>query len=898
MLHASSRTAWFRRGLMIGLPFLMAGLLIAQNPKGKPADDDDTKAKPKKKIADDDDDVKSNPKKKVDDDDTPKPKTGAAEKPRPKVVGDDKIDLTAEAAKASTTELKAHFLELAHPFDRLNHRNTGWLNTLPVDVYVGERPNETKVPYTPLLAPGKPDKLSTSATIGELSQAKHYEQIAIERAKDFLANGLTRRPGDKDYLPRLDQLTAADKMLTAAMQFNDVQRGANKRKGKGWDQLRESLRAELLTVLVDELKELDAASVTDKQAGLRAADVAARISEGFPDTLRAHREVAIFNLNQAGNSLREHDGAYIKGAQTLQELLTKFPGSDPKVLEPLRDKLKRRALAHLEEAKRLATESDSMLLARNQLEMAELIAPDLEGLKEARTQLNRNYRLLVVGVPELPQRMSPALAITDADRWAIELLFESLVKPVPDAAVGQRYRMELAAGQPRLIPMGREFRLVRDAVWAGKDGPGEPLTAFHVKKTIELMQEHRGLPVAERIDLLQSQPVQDPYLIRVNLDRGSLEPLAALAFKVLPTQILEKRPKKLLDPEFAANPVGSGPYLYLGRRTEDGQEYAVFRANPAYGTRAGKFGRPAIQEIRFVGSPTNPVADLRDGKIDLLLDVPSDVVASVRTPELSRLVADVTLRNQRIWMLAVNHRKPELGQETGKALRRALAHAVDRDTIVQALRAGTLSHRALTGPFPPDSWATPTAPPATPLFRPEYALSMVKQAKAPAQLTLKCGNDATSRKACELIKQQIEQQNLGIRLEVTPLSAADLHQAVCVEHNFELAYVPYDYNEVYSLSGLLDPEAVGRDERNFLGYTPDPNLSQLLRLIRGTRNFGEVRKWTNVLFTAFNEQMPFIPLWQLDFHAVVSQNLQTRPLPGQLESRTIFDQVDEWVLNR
>jgi ABC-type transport system substrate-binding protein len=900
MSQPRSRAAvWSHRGLTLLLPFLLTGLVLAQNPKGKSAGDEEVKPKAKKKI-DDDEEVKPKAKKKIDEDDSPSPKTDVA---RPsgkavRTVGEEKVDLASLAEKAPTEELKLLYRQLMYPHDRLYQRSTGWVNTVPVDVYIGERPNEVRVPYTPMLPGGKPEKLSTSAAAGELLQAKHYEQIAIDAVKEFLAKGLTSKPGERNYLSRLEQLTAGDKILTATAQFNESQRSAGKRKGGGWDALRQTLRAETLNVLGEELSELDKLSATDKPAALRAADLAARIADDYPDTLTAQILVAVWKLNQAGNELHQRDEAYIQGAQTLHALQQKFAGADAQAFEALRDRLKRRAQAHHDEAKRLAAEPDGKFQARNQIEMAELIYADLEGLPETKTQLYRDYRLLIVGVPELPERISPALAVTDADRWAGELIFESLIKPVPDPTVGQRYWTELAALPPRLVSMGREFLLVKDALWVSKDGPGEPVTAYDVKKTIEMMQEHKGLQVSEGVDVLQAPTVQDRLLFRLNLDRGSLEPLSAMSFKILPTHILEKRPKNLLDPEFAASPVGSGPYVYHGRRKEDGREYAVFKANPAFGKRAGKFGLPRIQEIRFLATPASAPADLRDGKIDLVLGVPTEQLPNFRTPELARRISDVTLRSQRIWMLAVNHRKPELGQEAGTFLRRALAHAIDREEIVRAFKAGTLYHRPLTGPFPPDTWATPTSPPPGPLYRPERAQAMAKQAKAPAQLSLKCGNDAQSRVACEMIKQQIERIGLGIRIEVVPLSTDTLHQAVYMTHDFELAYLPYDYNEVYSLNGLLDPEAMGPGERNFLGYTPEQGLSRLLSQIRGTRNFNEASRWMKLLFNEFNNQMPFIPLWQLDFHAVVSQNLQTVPLASQLDPRTIFDQVEEWRLNR
>jgi hypothetical protein len=42
--------------------------------------------------------------------------------------------------------------------------------------------------------------------------------------------------------------------------------------------------------------------------------------------------------------------------------------------------------------------------------------------------------------------------------------------------------------------------------------------------------------------------------------------------------------------------------------------------------------------------------------------------------------------------------------------------------------------------------------------------------------------------------------------------------------------------------------------------------------------------------------MPFIPLWHLDTHVLVSDRLETRPAPGQLDPLAPFSHADEWRL--
>jgi ABC-type transport system substrate-binding protein len=327
--------------------------------------------------------------------------------------------------------------------------------------------------------------------------------------------------------------------------------------------------------------------------------------------------------------------------------------------------------------------------------------------------------------------------------------------------------------------MGREFQMLPGAVWATREGDGEKITASTVRSTIAELQKHPNLPVSERINSLRLPKVTDQAKFELLMDRGCLEPLATMSFKILPTHILDKKEGGILNAEFATSPVGSGPYVYFGLREEDGKRYAVFKSNKSYGNRPGR-SAPKIQEIRFVVAPPDPSNDLRDGKLDMVLDVPTAEMLRLRGGGLANVVVEETVPSRRIWMLAVNHGRPELGGEAGTNLRRAIAYAIDREEVLRAVfRAGTPNHRALNGPFPPDVWATPPAARTTSLFSKEYAQSRFKLAKNPGRpLKLKYVADPLSKLACEAIQKQIAQTGLDLAIEPEPRTALEMNKEV------------------------------------------------------------------------------------------------------------------------
>lgn len=908
---------------LVLFPVFVVGLALAQDktkkgeeeetkPKVKKAigEDEDPKAKPKKPIGEEED-PKAKPKKPLGEDEDPKskPKKPPLEgedpkKPR-KPIGDDEVDLEKEAARAKHKDLAAIFRRLSFAHDELQHKRDGILNVEPLPMYLGDRSNASKISYKQFAAPNKLGTATYEAGAGDVVKVAHFEEIALNQAKAILLSDWEKQPPGTDlFVARLDQLVAADKILTFALKYLDTALAQKKRTGAEWDGVRKRLREALIDVLADELRATADAGLNDRTMAVRAADLAFHLGDTFTDSLKAQREVVLWKLNQANRKIEERDEEYLAAAKSFKRLQDQFTRAEPKEFDALRDRLRLRAQAHFVEGKRLAGTPDGKSAAIRQAEMAREIYADIPGLKEFMQELGRDFRMIVVGVRRLPELMSPALATTDAERWAVELLFESLVQSIPDPVVGQRFRSQLAAQPPRIVPLGREFELIHDAVWVGQNGVVEPVNAESVKETLRLLHKNKGLPAAEGVDLLQPLLVQDPFRFALRLDRSCIEPLLPMSFKIQPGQRLAKSAQELMDQDFARNPIGTGPFVYHGRRVEDGREYAVFKANPEFGKRAGLFGFPRIQEIRFVVPPTDPAADLRSGKIDLMLDVPTAEMVRLRGSEhgLAQTISEHKPANRRIWLLALNHGRNYLGGDLGQPLRRALAHAIDRESILkEVFRAGTLHHSALNGPFPNGTWAVPEK--VAELYRPEHAQTFAKRAKIPEQLVLRFVDEPLTAASCRLIKQQIEKLGANIRIELIGQTPADFYKSVMLEHNYDLAYVPFDFaNDTYWIGSFLDPEAKGRGERNFMEYIPDRSLAQLLQKMRTKRDFLDpingLRRQMQNFYTLFSEPMPFVPLWQLDFHVLINGQLSTVPLPAQLDPATIFSQVEEWRVNR
>jgi peptide/nickel transport system substrate-binding protein len=363
-------------------------------------------------------------------------------------------------------------------------------------------------------------------------------------------------------------------------------------------------------------------------------------------------------------------------------------------------------------------------------------------------------------------------------------------------------------------------------------------------------------------------------------------------FPVLPAYL-----NRADNPSFARAPIGSGPYQLQPKRESGSVDFV---ANPYYERRSGKSGLPRIREIHFVCSE-NPVNDFKDGKIQLLLDLPTS-----RYKELDSAGLGVgtlkTLPNRRIYFLAVNYRRPPLDN---KELRLAIAHAINReDILTKHFRGGLMPrppHKALNGPYPPRSWAWDSTLPTDP-YKPNLAKAHAEKAKEGRAVLRKLSlkypkDDPAVAQACEEIRNQVRQLGAGIDLELKPLEPRDLRRDVEEQHDYDLAYYSWDYpDETYWLLPLL-----GQGGRNFLGYQDDSELEGAILQAMIYRNPARVKSLTHRIHEIFYEKMPFIPLWQLDTHLAIHQSLSmvdSQDRPVDPDPLLIFTSVETWKLDK
>lgn len=266
------------------------------------------------------------------------------------------------------------------------------------------------------------------------------------------------------------------------------------------------------------------------------------------------------------------------------------------------------------------------------------------------------------------------------------LLFDGLVR------VGVDGLIEPGLATYTIDPGGDiyTFNVRRNAVWHD----GTPVTADDVVFTLRTLQilDQPGDPAIAQLwqDVLVDRI--DDYTVRATLTRPFAPFLSLARIPILPAHLLSGvAPENWGATPFAEQLVGTGPFRLVELR-DDG---ALLAANPQYFD-----GRPYINqvELRFFSAPEAAVAALTRGDVTAFGDTGGAALGNFALPATLRAVSPPL---DAYVTLSFNLDRAPLDE---LPVRRALAHALNKDALIEGALAGLGSR--IDTPILPGWWAT------------------------------------------------------------------------------------------------------------------------------------------------------------------------------------------------
>jgi len=448
---------------------------------------------------------------------------------------------------------------------------------------------------------------------------------------------------------------------------------------------------------------------------------------------------------------------------------------------------------------------------------------------------------LVAAIESYPLQLDPRYS-TDANGVRIgNLIYNSLLRADPQS----RLQPELAESLRLLDERTYDIELRRDVTFHN----GQPLTAADVKFTYEsILDPNNRSPKRGNLKPLRAVEQIGSYQLRFHLFAAHSPFIEQLTIGIVPAA-------SAVNPAAPMQaPPGSGPFML--KTAESGEKITLTR-NPHYWEE-----NPPLSGVVFRTVPDAlvRVLEFKKGNIDLMQnDIEPDMV-----PWLEKNTgADVgAYPGTTFQYIGINLTHPVLKQ---LKVRRALAYAIDRESLVRHILKGTGT--VAGGVLSPLNWSYEDNVEHWP-YDPERAKQLLDEAGFPDpdgdgplprfRLSFKTTNIDLRRRIAEAIKEQL--QKVGIELDVRSYEWAAFYSDIKKGsfHLYSLAWV-----------GILDPDILFQlfhsssvppagDNR---GRYANPELDRLLEAGRATNNHEERRQIYARAQRILAEDLPYVPLW-------------------------------------
>ncbi len=464
-------------------------------------------------------------------------------------------------------------------------------------------------------------------------------------------------------------------------------------------------------------------------------------------------------------------------------------------------------------------------------------------------RIDRSPGYIQVDIEISPTSTDPRFATDALSSRINELIFDSLVKTDRNG----QFVGHLADNIGRPSATEILFHLKHGVRFSD----GRELTARDVLFTYNSILAPASMsPKRASLEELKSIDAPDDYTVVMTTARAYAPALEMATEGIVPAGT------PLPSKESAAAPIGSGPFAMVAYARD---EAVRLERNPYY-----PHPPEAAESILFkiVPDPTVRALELAEGVCDFSgNNIEYDVLpwlAAHQSLEVSK-TPGTTYR-----YLSFNFRDPRLRDVR---VRRAIAYAIDRNTIVNTILRGT--GRIATGMLSPENWAYEKNVTTYP-YDPEKARQLLNQAGYRAGSNRMRGLKFEYKTTPEGARMgevfQAMLQRVGIEMTIRTLDFATYYADIQAG-SFDLTSLQWvginDPNSYYMVFDSRKTPPHGQNR----GYYSNPTMDRLLEAGMTTVDIEAREKIYGQVQQLAAEELPYVSLWWVDNVAVMNRRL-------------------------
>ena len=461
-----------------------------------------------------------------------------------------------------------------------------------------------------------------------------------------------------------------------------------------------------------------------------------------------------------------------------------------------------------------------------------------------------------------PSVLIPMLASDAPSHSVAGLIFNGLVKYDTDLSVIGDLAESCDISPDGLVIT---FHLRKGVKWTD----GVEFTAEDVMFGYKTIIDEKT-PTPYKGDYLQVKKadVLDRYTFRVSYEKPFAPALTTWGnLVVLPKHLLEG--KDITKSDFARNPIGMGPYKI--KKWLSGQE-VVLDSNRDYFE-----GRPYVDRYiyKIIPDPATMFLELKTGSIDMMGLTPIQYTKQTDTEFFKENFQKFQYPTFVYTYMGFNLKHPWFKD---KRVRQAIAHAIDKNEIVDVILFGLGS--PATGPYVPNTW--PYNPDVKKYaYAPDKAKQLLKQAGwedtdkdgivdkdgKPFEFTILTNMGNSLRKNTATIIQW-KLKKIGIKVNIRILEWSAFINEFIDKRRFEAIILGWSIGIDPDQYDIWHSSKTREKEFNFVSYS-NPEVDALLEKGRSTFDIEKRKKAYYQIQEILAEELPYIFLYVPDATPVV-----------------------------